>query len=101
MTQEDLQGLWGGYGVLQGVKTWVGVSLDPNGRFEVLLQGMQDDGTSTREIIRGAWDLRDGKVVLTNLEGKSFEYPFEYTANQLSVCILGGDQVVALDRIRE
>ncbi len=98
VTEQELQGLWGGYGVFQGVKTWVGVSLDQNGRFEVLLQYMPSDQSNTQEIIRGNWCLENGKVVLINQEGKRFEYPFEYSGSQLKVCILGGNQAVTLDR---
>ena len=93
-----MSGTWGGYGVHEGLRTWVGVALNNDASFEVLLQYTNADGSTKDEIIRGTWETRDEKLILTNSEGTNYEYPVEFTGSQLKLCILGGTQVVTLDR---
>lgn len=98
VTMNDLGGKWGGYGVLNGIKIWVGISLDLNGRFEVLLQSMPSDGAGNREIIRGNWGVQNGNLCLTKEDGERFQYPFDLSDNELQFCIFGGNQPVTLNR---
>lgn len=97
VSTSDMVGTFGGWGVDTGRKTWVGVALNGDGSFEVLLQYYENDGSRTEDVIRGTWGKRDDKLVF-NCTSQSFDYVFEFTGNTLKLCILGGEQVVLLER---
>ena len=94
----SLHGTWGGYGISHGMNTWVGMALNSDGTLEVLLQYFKADGSNINETINGSWKLENGVLTLTNGDAKNFEYPIEFTGDQLKLCILGGTQVVTLER---
>jgi|GEM_PF-3232928 len=94
----SLTGTWGGYGVFEGMQTWVGLALNGDGSFELLFTYTHADQTTSNEIVRGTWGMQGSKLVLTNTANTPFEYDFEFTGNQLKFCALGGTQVVTLDR---
>lgn len=80
------------------MQTWVGLALNGDGSFELLFTDTHADQTTSDEVVRGTWGKQGSKLVLTNSGNTPFEYDFEFIGNQLKCCVLGGTQVVTLDR---
>lgn len=95
----SLIGVWGGYGMDDGYKTWASISLQGEAGFELLYQWTENDGTEKMFRTQGTWGMREGQLVLTIPGDKVYEYPIEFTGNQLKFEIFGGeDPVGVLDR---
>lgn len=94
----SLVGTWGGWGIDAGRDTWVGLALNSDATFEILYQYTEQDGSTTEDKYTGTWGKRGDKVVLTIPGADPYEYPFEFTGDTLKFCVLGGTQVVTLDR---
>ncbi|MBL8819171.1 MAG: hypothetical protein JNL58_24285, partial [Planctomyces sp.] len=97
VTPTDLVGTWGGWGIDAGRRTWVGIALNGDSSFEILYQYHEADGSMTEDVINGTWGKRGEKIVFTCGETE-YDYVFEFTGNGLKFCVLGGEQVVALNR---
>jgi hypothetical protein len=94
-----LTGLWGGEGVDNGAQVAIGVCLRGDSTFRVALIFTFQDGSTKTNLIEGTWGRQGSQLVLTDgRDDTSYKYDFEFTSNELKLCILGGNQVITLAR---
>ena len=93
-----LTGVWAGMGELEGTPVAVCLRLEGDSRFVVALVKTEADGTEKTLILKGTWGRQGAQLVLTDgADNTPYCYDFEFTGNQLKLCILGGDNIVTLD----
>ncbi len=101
VTMEEVAGKWGGYNMINEVKTWVGFSFDTESQFEGRLETFNEDGSSNIQLFHGTWSLNGGTLVLESGDGEAnrLEMPFEFLGNELRLPATDASCYLSLNRV--